>query len=155
MKFTAAANFLGCLSIGILSGRGIIRVEGVSSIVRIIMRGGLYYCCLHIHVMWDVKEIMETLLFTHSSTLVQTNNNLNLTTKFSASFSFSITGRECIMIIFPYVLHLLSFICRSLDSMTALTLLCLCFVSLLCPSHRMWVHYDIISLCASSYVFYL
>ena len=30
--------------------------------------GGMYYCCLHLDVMWDVKE-METLLSTHSSIL--------------------------------------------------------------------------------------
>ena len=42
--------------------------------------------------------------------------------------SLSITGREYIMIILPFVLHnLLSFICKSL-TLTALTLLFLCFV---------------------------
>ena len=52
MKFTAAANFLkvGCLSILGLSGRGIIRVEAIVSSIVCIMRGGMYYCCLHLDV---------------------------------------------------------------------------------------------------------
>ena len=67
---------------------------------------------------------METLLSTHSSILVQT-----ITISPPNSASLSITGCGCIMILFPFVpLHLLSFICRSL-TLTALTLLCLCFVS--------------------------
>ena len=116
------------------------------------------------------------LLFVHHRPWVHHNDNISFcassfvfhllkldsdrTNSFVASalcllFVHHITARECIMIIkFPFVLHLLSFICRSL-TLTALTLLFASALCLLCPSQHVSVHQDNISFCASSFVFYL